>query len=65
MKIAIIGATGIVGRRLVDEALDRGHTVTAIARRPEVLGSKTAWRPDSVMCQIRRNWLRSWPGMTR
>jgi hypothetical protein len=32
MKIAIIGATGNVGSRLVDEALSRGHQVTAIAR---------------------------------
>ena len=37
MKIAIIGATGNVGRRLVDEALSRGHEVTAIARDPSKL----------------------------
>ncbi len=32
MKVAILGATGWVGTRLVDEALMRGHEVTAIAR---------------------------------
>jgi putative NADH-flavin reductase len=32
MKIAIIGATGNVGSRLVDESLSRGHQVTAVAR---------------------------------
>lgn len=32
MKIALIGATGNVGRHLLDEALSRGHAVTAIAR---------------------------------
>lgn len=32
MKIAIIGASGNVGQRLVAEALSRGHEVTAIAR---------------------------------
>lgn len=32
MKIAVIGATGNVGSRLVDEALSRGHQITAIAR---------------------------------
>ena len=32
MKIAILGATGNVGRRLVAEALRRGHAVTAVAR---------------------------------
>jgi putative NADH-flavin reductase len=37
MKIAIIGATGNVGRRLVDEALRRGHSVTAIARNTSAL----------------------------
>ena len=34
MKIAIIGATGNVGRRIVDESLNRGHNVTGIARDP-------------------------------
>jgi putative NADH-flavin reductase len=32
MKIAILGATGNVGRRLVAEALRRGYAVTAVAR---------------------------------
>ncbi len=30
MKIALIGATGYVGAKLLTEALDRGHQVTAI-----------------------------------
>ncbi|HGM5489194.1 TPA: NAD(P)-dependent oxidoreductase [Serratia fonticola] len=37
MKIAIIGATGFVGRRVVDEALARGLQVTAIARQKKDL----------------------------
>jgi uncharacterized protein len=37
MKIAHIGATGNVGSRIVEEALRRGHDVTAIARNPEKL----------------------------
>ena len=32
MKIALIGATGNVGRRIAAEALQRGHEVVAIAR---------------------------------
>ena len=32
MRIAIVGATGNVGRRVIAEALQRGHQVTAIAR---------------------------------
>lgn len=37
MKVAIIGATGFVGRRVVDEALARGLQVTAIARKKKDL----------------------------
>ncbi|CAI1831935.1 Putative NADH-flavin reductase [Serratia fonticola] len=37
MKVAIIGATGFVGRRVVDEALARGLQVTAIARQKKDL----------------------------
>lgn len=32
MKIVVLGATGNVGRRIVKEALDRGHVITAAAR---------------------------------
>jgi len=35
MKIAIIGASGQVGAYIRDEALARGHKVTAIVRHPE------------------------------
>lgn len=35
MKIAVIGATGNAGSRIVAELLDRGHSVTGIARHPE------------------------------
>lgn len=34
MKIALIGA-GFVGSAILKEALDRGHTVTAIVRNPD------------------------------
>ncbi|MGI4865294.1 MAG: NAD(P)-dependent oxidoreductase [Janthinobacterium lividum] len=37
MKIALIGATGFVGSRLLTEALNRGHQVTAILRTPAKL----------------------------
>src|SRR4051794_31952129 len=32
MKLIILGASGLLGTRLVTEALDRGHEVTAVAR---------------------------------
>jgi uncharacterized protein len=35
MKIAIISASGRIGSRLVNEALSRGHEVTAVVRHPE------------------------------
>lgn len=41
MKIAIIGATGNVGSRLVNEALSRHHAITAIARDPSKLSPRT------------------------
>lgn len=37
MKIALIGATGFVGPKLLHEALSRGHQVTAIVRDPAKL----------------------------
>jgi len=35
MKIAVIGASGQIGAFIRDEALARGHQVTAIVRHPE------------------------------
>jgi uncharacterized protein len=38
-RIALIGASGRAGSRLLKELSDRGHTVTAIARNPEKIAS--------------------------
>lgn len=35
MKVAVIGASGQIGAFIRDEALARGHCVTAIVRHPE------------------------------
>lgn len=41
MKIAVYGATGMIGREIVAESLGRGHEVTAISRNAtEVAGAK-------------------------
>ena len=51
MKIAIIGATGLVGAKILSEGLDRGHEVTAIVRNPERLPTHpklTAARGDAT-----------------
>ncbi len=37
MKIALLGATGFVRSALLNEALNRGHSVIAIVRHPEKL----------------------------
>ncbi|MEM7064172.1 MAG: SDR family oxidoreductase [Cyanobacteria bacterium P01_B01_bin.77] len=34
MKLLIFGATGSIGRQVVEQALEQGHTVTAFARNP-------------------------------
>lgn len=38
MNVIIFGATGTLGRHLVEQALSQGHEVTAFARHPETLG---------------------------
>jgi putative NADH-flavin reductase len=35
MKVALIGASGFVGKAILHELINRGHEVTAIARHPE------------------------------
>lgn len=37
MKLTIFGATGGIGRHLVDQAIAAGHDVTAVARNPDSL----------------------------
>ncbi len=37
MKLLIFGSTGSIGRQLVEQALEQGHTVTAFARNPAKL----------------------------
>lgn len=45
MNIALIGATGQVGSRILAEALERGHQVTAIARNPAALAAQPGLVP--------------------
>lgn len=37
LDIVVYGATGKVGTHVVQEALDRGHRVTAVSRKPETI----------------------------
>lgn len=45
MNIAVIGATGNAGSRIVDELLRRGHSVTGIARNPDKLAGRPGVTP--------------------
>src|SRR5712691_8079713 len=42
MKLFVIGATGRTGREIVQQALARGHQVTAFVRSPERITLKNA-----------------------
>lgn len=42
MKVFVVGATGVVGRRAVDQLVTAGHAVTGVARSAEKAASLTA-----------------------
>ncbi len=44
MRIAVYGATGNVGRQIVDEAARRGHQVTALSRHQKDLPDGIVWQ---------------------
>lgn len=44
MRIALVGASGRSGSRIAAEALDRGHEVTGIARKPEQIAAHAKMR---------------------
>ena len=54
MKIAVIGATGFVGSAILQEALQRGHDVTAIVRHPGKVMPHPKLRPHKADVQNER-----------
>jgi len=42
VRLLVLGATGHVGRLVVDQAIRRGHEVTALVRAPQQLGETSA-----------------------
>jgi putative NADH-flavin reductase len=48
MHLALIGATGFIGSALRDEALARGHHVSALVGHPEKLPVHAALRPVTI-----------------
>jgi hypothetical protein len=45
MKILVIGATGMIGSRVLDEALERGHSVVAASRNPDKIEAREGVSP--------------------
>jgi putative NADH-flavin reductase len=52
VKIAVVGASGTVGSRVVTEALRRGHDVTAVVRGSEVPAGVRAVRGDATDAEL-------------
>lgn len=50
MKIALIGATGNIGAKVLNEAVNRGHAVTGIVRNPDKL--KSGKNVTAVGCDL-------------
>lgn len=48
VKIALIGATGFVGSAILQEALSRGHEITAIVRDPKTLPPHRRLHPQEA-----------------
>ncbi len=48
MNIALIGATGFVGSAILQEALERGHAVTALVRDPGALNPHPKLRTEKA-----------------
>lgn len=48
MKIALIGATGFTGTPLLNEAVQRGHQVTAFSRNPEKTPERENVVPEKI-----------------
>lgn len=59
MKLLVLGATGGTGREVVRQAIERGHEVTVLARRPDALPARErlrvvpgdATRDDAAMAE--------------
>lgn len=52
MKIGVFGASGSIGHRIVDEALNRGHAVTAMTRDASRVGTKVdgvTWKVADIL----------------
>jgi uncharacterized protein len=53
VELTILGASGATGRELTRQALERGHTVTAIARTPDRIAAPDSSRLIRVAADVR------------
>ena len=65
MKIAVVGASGNAGSRIVAELARRGHTVTAIARHPEKIATQPNVAAERGDALDRAALTQPWPAMTQ
>lgn len=58
MKIAVMGAAGGVGRRVVAQAIQAGHEVSALVRRDEQADMVSLYGANPVMGDLEGQWQR-------
>ena len=49
MKVTVFGATGAIGRLVVDDLLEAGHDVVAYVRNPDKSSEPSPTWPPSTM----------------
>jgi uncharacterized protein len=52
MKVVLFGASGMIGSRILEELLERGHTVTAVTRNPEKIVARGACAVKGDMTDV-------------
>ncbi|GAA4785306.1 NAD(P)-binding oxidoreductase [Streptomyces ziwulingensis] len=52
MEIAVLGSTGQTGRLVIARALERGHDVLALARRPELVEAPASGKLRAVRADV-------------
>jgi len=67
MRLFLAGATGAIGRRLVQKLVESGHRVTAITRSKAKLDDLSALGAEAVLCDVfdAGGWGGSWRGPSR
>jgi putative NADH-flavin reductase len=62
MKVALLGASGMVGSRILAELSSRGHQVTALARKPDAIATLPGVTAKAVDAFDRAALAAAWRG---